>query len=309
MSTKRTTRWMDNEDGNFENIIQNFMDYDSIKIDNKSDNKTVYNNFKTYKLFEENEEIILNNETIIFNGVIFTYNLIRKGNEPIEERIMPQESKIIVFKYKNSIKYIIDKNSEAKFFIRKLLKYEGQKEIEQVSSPMDNDLFLWMLYKIYNEDTAFSLAIGNNENKELYLNNIKFFRGKSLDNNKVTSQGNTVLNLISTLSFVLERGNLDQIVLCVEYDVHENIEIRLDTGGLVGVDDIKKYDGAFENEEENLIFSKLILIIYIEILPNLIQDYNFEVENEEWGSNVKVGFLESIKNDITSRIETMKNEL
>lgn len=309
MSTKRTTRWIDNEDKNFESIIENFMNDESIKIDKNSDNKTVYNNYKTYKLFQENEEIILNNETIVFNGITFTYDLIRKGDEPIEERTMPKESQIIVFKYKNSVKYIIDKNSDAQFFIRKLLKYEGQKEIERVSLPMNSDLFLWMLYKIYNKDTNFSLDLGNNESKELYLNNIKFFRGKSLDNNKVTSQGNTVLNLISTLSFVLERGNLDQIVLCVEYDVHENIEIRLDITGLVGVDDIKKYDGAFESEEENLLFSKLILIIYIEILPNLIQDYNFEVENKEWGNSVKVEFLESIKNDITSRIETMKSEL
>ena len=36
-------------------------------------------------------------------------------------------------------------------FIRKLLKYKGQKEISNLNIELENDFFLWLLYKIYKK--------------------------------------------------------------------------------------------------------------------------------------------------------------
>ena len=56
------------------------------------------------------------------------------------------------------------------------------------------------------------------------------------------------------------------MVLCVKYHNHENIEIRLQTDGLIGIEDLNKYDGVYENESVSLQQSKLILLIYNEII-------------------------------------------
>ena len=52
----------------------------------------------------------------------------------------------------------------------------------------------------------------------------------------------------------------------MKYHNHENIEIRLQTDGLIGIEDLNKYDGVYENESVSLQQSKLILLIYNEII-------------------------------------------
>ncbi|AWI44786.1 hypothetical protein BJG88_08560 [Staphylococcus nepalensis] len=308
MAFKRTTRWKNDKENNFENNIQNLVDFNNIIDDQNKDNKTYHQNFEVIKIFDENQKISLTDEETLFNTFIVKYEKVRSGTEPIEERTDKQSLELMAYNNRGTTKFIINKNTDAMFFIRKLLKYKGQKEISNLNIELENDFFLWLLYKIYKKDNAFSVKY-ENEEKELTLRNIKFFKGKSLDNNSVTSKGNTVLNLISTLSFILEKGKIDQLVLCVKYHNHENIEIRLQTDGLIGIEDLNKYDGVYENESSDLQQSRLILLIYNEIIPNLLEYYRNDIQNKKWEHQIKADFLEEIKNDITNRIDQMKNEI
>lgn len=308
MAFKRTTRWKNDKENNFENNIENLVDFNSIIDDQNKDNKTYHQNFEVAKIFDENQKISLTDEETLFNTFIVKYEKVRSGTEPIEERTDKQSLELMAYNNRGTTKFIINKNTDAMFFIRKLLKYKGQKEISNLNIELENDFFLWLLYKIYKKDNTFSVKY-ENEEKELTLRNIKFFKGTSLDNNSVTSKGNTVLNLISTLSFVLEKGKIDQLVLCVKYHNHENIEIRLQTDGLIGIEDLNKYDGVYENESVNLQQSKLILLIYNEIIPNLLEYYRNDIQNKKWEHQIKADFLEEIKNDITNRIDQMKNKI
>ncbi|MDS3836281.1 hypothetical protein [Staphylococcus hominis] len=308
MAFKRTTRWKNDKENNFENNIQNLVDFNSIIDDQNKDNKTYHQNFEVVKIFDENQKISLTDEETLFNTFIVKYEKVRSGTEPIEERTDKQSLELMAYNNRGTTKFIINKNTDAMFFIRKLLKYKGQKEISNLNIELENDFFLWLLYKIYKKDNTFSVKY-ENEEKELTLRNIKFFKGTSLDNNSVTSKGNTVLNLISTLSFVLEKGKIDQLVLCVKYHNHENIEIRLQTDGLIGIEDLNKYDGVYENESVDLQQSKLILLIYNEIIPNLLEYYRNDIQNKKWEHQIKADFLEEIKNDITNRIDQMKNKI
>ncbi|MCH4383005.1 MULTISPECIES: hypothetical protein [Staphylococcus] len=308
MAFKRTTRWKNDKENNFENNIQNLVDFNSIIDDQNKDNKTYHQNFEVVKIFDENQKISLADEETLFNTFIVKYEKVRSGTEPIEERTDKQSLELMAYNNRGTTKFIINKNTDAMFFIRKLLKYKGQKEISNLNIELENDFFLWLLYKIYKKDNIFSVKY-ENEEKELTLRNIKFFKGTSLDNNSVTSKGNTVLNLISTLSFVLEKGKIDQLVLCVKYHNHENIEIRLQTDGLIGIEDLNKYDGVYENESVSLQQSKLILLIYNEIIPNLLEYYRNDIQNKKWEHQIKADFLEEIKNDITNRIDQMKNKI
>lgn len=308
MAFKRTTRWKNDKENSFEKNIENLIDFNSIIDDLDKGTKTYHQNFKVKKIFEKNQEVSLADEKTYFNKFDVTYERVRSGIEPIEERTDKQSLELLAYNNRGTTKFIINKNTDAMFFIRKLLKYKGQKEISNLNIVLENDFFLWLLYKLYIKDNVFSVEIANEE-KELTLRNIKFFKGTSLDNNSVTSKGNTVLNLISTLSFVLEKGKIDQLVLCVAYHNHENIEIRLQTDGLIGIEDLNKYDGIYENEHIELQQSKLILLIYNEIIPNLLEYYRSEIQGGKWEHKRKVGFLDKIKKDITNRIDQMKNEI
>lgn len=308
MAFKRTTRWKNDKENDFEKNIENLIDFNSINNDLDKGKKTYHQNFKVKKTFEKNQEVSLADEKTYFNKFHVTYERVRSGIEPIEERTDKQSLELLAYNNRGTTKFIINKNTDAMFFIRKLLKYKGQKEISNLNIELENDFFLWLLYKIYIKVNVFSVEYANEE-EELTLRNIKFFKGTSLDNNSVTSKGNTVLNLISTLSFVLEKGKIDQLVLCVAYHNHENIEIRLQTDGLIGIEDLNKYDGIYENEHIELQQSKLILLIYNEIIPNLLEYYRSDIQDNKWEHKTKVGFLERIKEDITNRIDQMKSEI
>ena len=307
MAFKRTTRWKNDKENDFEKNVKNLTDFNSINQDLDKETKTYYQNFKVEKIFEKTQEISLADEITSFNKFYVTYERVRSGIEPIEERTDKQSLELLAYNNKGTTKFILNKNTNAMFFIRKLLKYKGQKEISNLNIQLKNDFFLWLLYKIYIKDNVFSVEYINEE--EITMRNIKFFKGTSLDNNSVTSKGNTVLNLISTLSFVLEKGKIDQLVLCVAYRNHENIEIRLQTDGLIGIEDLNRYDGIYENEHVELQQSKLILLIYNEIIPNLLEYYRNDIQDKKWDHKTKVGFLERIKKDITNRIDQMKNEI
>ncbi|TRM03377.1 hypothetical protein FNL10_05190 [Staphylococcus hominis] len=307
MSVSRTTRWKNEKENNYEKNIDSLMDYKSIKEQNEG-KKSYYQNFKVNKLFENTKEIELANENTKFDFFEVEYEKVREGTDPIEERTDKMRFELLVYNNKGTTKYIINRSSEAMYFIRKLLKYKGQREISDLKVKVDSDFFLWLIYKIYKEDNIFKVTYGKDEN-DIALTNIKFLKGISIDNNNVTSQGNTVLNLISTLSFVLEKGKIKQLVLCVSYGEHENIEIRLETNGAIGIGDIKEYDGIFEKDEINLRQSKVLLLIYNEILPMITDYYNTDIKDKKWDSKTKVAFLQEIKEEITDRIEQMKNTL
>ncbi|MEB2861211.1 hypothetical protein SJH87_11280 [Staphylococcus sp. GCP4] len=307
MSVSRTTRWKNEKENNYEKNIDSLMDYKSIKEQNEG-KKSYYQNFKVNKLFENTKEIELANENTKFDFFEVEYEKVREGIDPIEERTDKMRFELLVYNNKGTTKYIINRSSEAMYFIRKLLKYKGQREISDLKVKVDSDFFLWLIYKIYKEDNIFKVTYGKDEN-DIALTNIKFLKGISIDNNNVTSQGNTVLNLISTLSFVLEKGKIKQLVLCVSYGEHENIEIRLETNGAIGIGDIKEYDGIFEKDEINLRQSKVLLLIYNEILPMITDYYNTDIKDKKWDSKTKVAFLQEIKEEITDRIEQMKNTL
>ena len=76
----------------------------------------------------------------------------------------------------------------------------------------------------------------------------------------------------------------------MKYHNHENIEIRLQTDGLIGIEDLNKYDGVYENESVSLQQSKLILLIYNEIIPNLLEYYRNDIQNKKWEHQIKADF-------------------
>lgn len=294
-----TTRWSDSENCILDNVIERLL---QIPEDDEVGESIAYADWKINKKFDGNPKIRLNNREIQYNLIKYSYNQISLGNQPIEDRTIPKNGFIVVYSNGVGIGYIISRNSDGMKLLRKMLKYSGRNEISKNSFDIESDFFVWLISKVYTGENVIeteSETLGN-----ISLDTIKGFKGDTEDLlNKVSATGESVINIISTLSFLLESKNLNQIKLDLEYRNHENIELVLTNNGTVSTA-LEKYQGEYEELDVDEVISKLYLLIYIEILPILVQAYKADIDNDKWNSEKNIEFLKMVATDLSQKVET-----
>lgn len=182
-----TTRWKDTRVENIEEAINSLMapipdDEDTSNISRK--------NWKMVKLFSNNETITLLEKSVEFNIVNFSYDKIT--NTGLEKNRVPQTGFIIVYSIENQVNYIINRNSEAKLILRKMLSYNGRNEIDNNSFMIDSDFFLWLINRIYYANNE--IDVGEEPSSVLKINAIKGFQGDTEDSQTtVTASGESVM--------------------------------------------------------------------------------------------------------------------
>ena len=170
-------------------------------------------------------------------------------------------------------------------------------------SKLDNEFFIWLISKVYNRENNIEIS----ENVNIKINSIKGLKGNTDDLlNKVTADGETIMNVISTLSFLLESNNISQIKTDIEYKEHQHISLTLNKTLTIDTD-LKDYSGTLLAKEKELAFTELLLLIYIELIPNLFQVYQQEIREEIWGSKKYIEFIEKVGEDVSERIEEKVN--
>ena len=126
---------------------------------------------------------------------------------------------------------------------------------------------------------------------------------------KVSAIGESVMNIISTLSFLLESGNITQINLAICYGEHQNIDLTINDKGIISTDYLK-YIGNLTEDDYELSESKLLLIIYLVILPIIFNFYKEEIDAGEWNTNKNIEFLSNVARKLSQtvdrKIEDMK---
>ena len=314
-----TTRWEINKEKTgftFESVAQKITGLSS---------KTLRSSTATYKDFyiEKNngEDLKDKNLEEEFNGKKIIYNFFSiKFNRYLLGEVEATETKqlIILYEDNNKIYIIIDKNTGSKAFIRLILGFnEGKQvlQVSQVSNGVSSNLIIWLLYKVYSKEITFDL-----NTKNLNLDTIIGFKGKTDDKlNTITAIGDSLMNILSTLSFLLESNSLNQISLRLEYTNHRNIEIKLATNDTLGVS-LESYKGAFKKDsykdlsllhKEALVF----LLVYIEVFPIIKQWYSESIEDNEeidseqvqskakWGKIEHRNFLEQVAKDLTDKVD------
>ena len=290
-----TTRWLDTQTRELNEAIELLIDC----VEDDSTGTIVWRNWKLEKVFEANENICLNGRNIEYNLIKGSYDQISGGSAPIEDRTVKKAIFIIVYWNGASINYIINQNSSAQKMLRKLLSYTGKNEISKNVYNFNNDFFVWLISKVYNSDNI--IETNNDDLSTLQLESIKGFRGDTEDlQTKVSATCESVMNIISTLSFFLESRRLDQIKIEFSYDKHENISLTL-KNGTISID-FAPYQGEFEDDSRDIMKSKLYLLVYLEILPILDQEYQSDVSNEIWGENAYKSFMGNVASEITQRI-------
>ena len=110
---------------------------------------------------------------------------------------------------------------------------------------------------------------------------------------QVTASGEAVMNIISTLAFLLESRNFNQIKLDLNYTDHSNVSLALQKGTVNVL--MNEYSGIFEDDTPEEKIAKAYLLIYLEILPILFQEYYTDIGNDVWNEEVYKQFLKSVE--------------
>lgn len=288
-----TTRWKDNETTNIDRAIELLVD--SVENDDR-ESKTRRENWEIKKVFDENKKITLFGNKIEYNMIRFSYNRITTYNDEVND--IPQNGFVIVYLNNQTINYIIDKNSDAKSVLRILLSYTGKNEIDDNKLHFENDFFFWLINRVYYANNTIEIAEENN----FELQSIKGFSGDTEDSQtKVSASGESVMNIISTLSFFLESRKLKQIKLDLSYKTHEKIGLVLKDGTLE--EDFKSYLGSYENDQTDEQIAKMYLMAYVEIVPILIQEYTTDIENELWNKQRYIAFMNDVADTLKEKTE------
>ena len=183
------------------------------------------------------------------------------------------------------------------------MKYTGKKEIEELTKEFSSDLFIWLIRKVYLNEANFE----DNQDRVpqcLSIEQIKGVRGKTNDlSNTVSAKGQTVMNLISTISFLIETDNLRQLILNISYKEHESIEISLKENGIVGYDD-KRYLGELSCLDEDQRIPEITLLLFTEVIPIIRQKYDEEKNSGLWNTQKKTSFL----SNLAAKLQLMINK-
>lgn len=297
MAWLSTTRWINKKVNNLqEGIDALFTNEHEIG----SYGSTSYVKKSMKKEFEDNKIAEINGREIEYNVVSFIVDAITPGDDPEESRTMTINGLIIVYYDNGNTNYIINRNYDAHRLLVRFCNYDGRNEIVENKIVIPEDLFMWSIYKVFNSESVLEFTEENQTEKTLKIDAIMAVRGETLNENKVSVRGNTLLDLISTLSFILESGLLNQIILRIEYESHETIEIRLSDKGVIAVE-LNSYSGTFEDYESSKRKANLLLLIYIDLLPKLRNVYF--TEEGDWITNLRQDFYTKVKEDLIEKIE------
>lgn len=303
------TRWFDNKSTDIDSVLKIMSSPEKQSEDGRG--RISFQDLVTRKVLDENETIELKGKKITFNLVRYTYNQVSVDDSenplPIEDRTVPRSGSVIVYTDGMRVRYIINRNSDAQRVLRFILGYSGKGEVIKNQPILKSDMFIWLIKKIYSEENAIDLEDGS---PALSVDNLTEFRGQTEDaTNMVSANGDTIMNILSTLSFLLESNLMKQIKFNVEYDNHSNIELVL-SKSVIGTS-VKNYSGAFEDKsytslikEDNdlIIEAKIYLVCYLIILPEIIQTYEGAIDADEWNSDKHKEFLKNVASDLQKKI-------
>ena len=300
------TRWNDETDTSINEVEQKLL---SVHYDEQSDTSMGYVNWSIQKMFTDNKEEVFNGKTIKYNLYTFSVDQIPVGVERDDDSVTKKTGFILPYEVNGKVRYIIDRNSGALTLIRKMLFYTGKSEVVKSTLSFTADKFVWLISKVYHGENI--LEGGSEHLDNLSINAIRGFKGDREDSLTTSSaEGESVMNIISTLSFLIESKNLNQINMDLEYRNHTNIGVTLNNKNTVFFSDERYTGELIQNCPHYELIAKVILLLYTEIVPIIIQNYQNDVESNLWNQGKCIEFLQQVAADlevkVANRIEDLK---
>lgn len=310
---KNSFRWQDNskENENFDSIIQKLLDSSELAFNSDVSKSPYYKNIRINKFFSENQTYSIGEKNIKYNVVKYRFDKIDIKNESSllnEDSHSENSGFIIVYEKDNKVNYIIDKYSGSLSILRNYLNYTGKEEIVDNKINVTSDFIIWLINKVYNGSNSYEPDGEETNESQISIDSVIGFKGDTDDNiSKLTADGDTVMKLMSSLTFLLESKNMVFIKLKIKTTNHRSIVFKLHLNGSVNIE-INNYKGKFRSEftdEESIVFN-LFLLVYLEILPILNTWYNEEKNDLNWNDHKYDEFLNTLSEDIINRIDSAR---
>ena len=298
------TRWVDEKTNNLLDIEKLL---DKAHPDETPENGTKYINWNIKKIFAENKKAVFYGREVIYNYYTFTVDQIPGSEDVLDDGTYTKRGFVIPYFTAGKVRYIISKNTYAQTLLRKMLFYNGKGEIVSNAFDLSGDLFVWLISKVYSRENTISSE--NEELSDLIVDSIKGFKGDTEDLlAKVSMSGESVMNIISALSFLIESKNLNQITVALSYRNHLNIEISLSNRKTIGFDEDKYLGELLQYPREEKI-ATCILFLYMEIVPILLQKYQSDIDSNLWGQGKCVSFLKMVATDLDAKVRARIDDL
>lgn len=294
--------WNDTTGRTFEEIIDNCLNYNEwheVEID-EFDNTELQ--FEIIKRFEDNNEIVeIGGTNITFNVLEYEIEKVRpreQENMIRATRVQNINGFVIVYSDGNVTKFIINKSysSNTLTLLRKINNYGAQLEITENKFDIESDLFFWVVSKVIDFP---GITLGQAQNILLEL--VTGFKGETDDKlAEIVGSGDRIINLISTLTVLLEADNLSRIEIHLNHN-GDTYRIKLGINGYIDIDE-QRYVGEHMYLADHLMLPQVILSIFLIVIPDLLTTYDDEISNDEWNNTVKREFLTSIGDTIQRRV-------
>lgn len=254
-------------------------------------------------------------ETFGSNQINFNfYNISYYRTSNIDNTSTEDNFWIILYTLNQKKYLIINKNSGALTLLRKIFGFKGRNEIAQVPHGIDSRIIIWLISMVYNSSADYT-----NSDKILSIDSINGFKGNTEDLlNTVSADGSGIMNILSTLSFLLESSSLRQIRLTLSFGEHKNLELKIDVNNTIESNE-DKYRGIFLIDEESTTDSVIYnqyLLIYNEIIPLIRQWFNESQDDEEenlteegWWKKFYKNFLIQVSDDLKNKVDEKRKRL
>ena len=296
-----TTRWKDNEIKSIDEALKKI----AMGVADDTEGNTRWINWKLRTVVNKVDGIKFANKEIAFAALEFNFDQYNYTNDN-EERGIPKNGFIIIYQLDQEIYYIINQNTPAQKIIRKLMKYTSRGEISKSMPEFESNFFNWLIYRIYSQKEYIDPE--SEYLKPLSLDEIRGVRGDSEDSlTKITADGESILNAISALSFFLESSNIDMAKIDVKYGDHNNISLILKNGTIST--SIESYNGEYSIEDSSMKNAKLYLLIYLEVLPVLRQEFYNDLDSGTWSEKIRREFLQNLGKLIQDKVQDKINEI
>jgi hypothetical protein len=310
----RTTNWI------FKNSKKSFEEWNTFfkqKIQNDNFNLPTedYPDFKM-KLILENYHLDLIGKSITFSS--FTWSVLQNGKR--------LTYLLIIYKEAENIGIIIEKVTGALTFLRLISEFDETSRNDIINREYDDsvfnsELFFWIISKIYNDDSNINFRLDDDKEDGIEytidLNSLDGLKGRTSGIlNKVSTEGSDVINMLTTLSFLLESNQLTEVQLGVTYGAHNNFQIIIHLNSaikkLLSIDvKEKEYFGEFlkvdtlndvQTTDKLKLRSALLLMVHLDFFPTLISVF----KSDSASTDTRKDLTESIIEDVSSRLDTLK---
>ncbi|QCA29618.1 hypothetical protein E4Z98_07440 [Vagococcus xieshaowenii] len=287
-------------------ILENILSYNEwLEIDTDPQTNQPLR-YEVEKVFDENRVVSIKGTDFQFNYIKYSYDSLLSGQEtnPIAtERLKTTHGGFVIYTDGLRTQYLMDKarGPQSLRVLRKVNNSDKNKIIEAESFNINEEFFIWLLSRFMNDNKVLD------DNNDLTISRIIGFKGEGNPNEKeavLSGSGNEVMNLISSISFLIEMQSMTEIEVRVVIE-DETYEIRYFSRNSQIDIMVENYSGQFMLDVREEKVSKILLKAFIEIIPSMMNSFNEDVENGEWTNNSKRDFTLALVDSVRNKLDSM----